>query len=63
MDDSQGQLGIVCGRMLDEAGQGRVVQRLDDALTVEFGQAVDGVAGRGGRIDGRALHLAQGESF
>jgi hypothetical protein len=49
--------------VLDEAGQRRVVQRLDNTLAVEFGHTVDGVARRRGRIDRGSLHFAQGETF
>lgn len=64
MDDRQCQLGIIGRRVLDEAGQGRIVQRLHHTLAVELGDPVRRVLGGRRRFDcGGALHFAQRQAF
>ena len=59
VDDRERQLRVVCTGVFDETAEGRVDQRLDDTLAVEFGDPVLGVACGCGCLDRLALHLAE----
>ena len=63
VDDGRRQLGVLGRGVLDEVGQRRVVDAGIDTLTVEFGDAVLGVARTRRGVDAAAGHLPHGQSL